>query len=101
MASLDEDTIDDILYFARANEASELSTFLTELATKTKTSQADILSAAIDPYSKNSALHYAAANGHDGILLFFIFFMRYTVDNSKRHHKTSPLHPIAYPQRYE
>ncbi|KAF2125359.1 ankyrin, partial [Dothidotthia symphoricarpi CBS 119687] len=68
MVSLDEETIDDILYFARANEASELSTLLTDLATTTKASQADILAAVIDSNSKNSPLHYAAGNGHDEIV---------------------------------
>lgn len=66
MAGLDEEAIDNILYLARANEASELQSFLSELAERTKRSRADLLVTAVDPYSKNSALHYAAANGHSG-----------------------------------
>lgn len=69
MAGLDEDTIDDILYLARTNEATELDSFLSELSAKAKQSKAELLTAAIDPYSKNSALHYAAANGHNGTFL--------------------------------
>lgn len=65
MAGLDEDSIDEILYLARANEAAELESFLSGLAAQTKRTKADLLTAAIDPYSKNSALHYAAANGHN------------------------------------
>ena len=68
MAGLDEDSIDEVLYLARANEAAELDSFLSELAAQTKRSKTDLLTAAIDPYSKNSALHYAAANGHNGIV---------------------------------
>lgn len=66
MSSLEEDAIDEILYLARANEAAELTSYLTELSAQTKRSSADLVAAAIDPYSKNGALHYAAANGHNG-----------------------------------
>lgn len=66
MAGLDEDTIDDILYLARTNEASELASYLADLATQTSLSQIELLTGAIDPSSKNSALHYAVANGHNG-----------------------------------
>lgn len=69
MPGLDEDTIDEILYLARANEAAELGSFLSELSAQAKQSKADLLTAAIDPSSKNSALHYAAANGHNGAFL--------------------------------
>ncbi|EUC41683.1 hypothetical protein COCMIDRAFT_105504 [Bipolaris oryzae ATCC 44560] len=68
MAGLDEETIDDILYLARTNEATELDSFLSELSAKAKQSKAELLTAAIDPYSKNSALHYAAANGHNDVI---------------------------------
>lgn len=66
MASLDEDAVDEILYLARANEAAELTSYLAELSAQTKRSSADLVVVAIDPYSKNGALHYAAANGHNG-----------------------------------
>jgi hypothetical protein len=66
MAGLDEDAIDEVLYLARTNEAAELESYLSEVSAQTKRSKAEILIAAIDPYSKNSALHYGAANGHNG-----------------------------------
>lgn len=71
MPGLDEDAIDEILYLARANEAAELESFLSELSAEAKHSKAELLTAAIDPNSKNSALHYAAANGHNGTILEF------------------------------
>jgi ankyrin repeat protein len=66
MAALDEDAVDEILYLARANEAADLASYLSELSAQTKQSSAELVVAAIDPYSKNGALHYAAANGHNG-----------------------------------
>jgi len=66
MATLEEDAVDEILYLARANEASELATFLSELSKQTSRPSADLVVAAADPFSKNNALHYAAANGHKG-----------------------------------
>lgn len=66
--ALEEDEIDDLLYFSRANEATELSEFLTALSTKYSTDALSITRAAQDPYSKNTILHYAAANGHVEIL---------------------------------
>lgn len=67
MAGLDEDAIDEILYLARANEAAELESYLSQLSAQTKQPHAELATAAVDPYSRNSALHYAAANGHNGI----------------------------------
>lgn len=67
--TLDEDAIDEILYLARANETTELDEFLFGLTTQTQHSKAGLIAAATDPHSKNSALHYAAANGHIGISL--------------------------------
>ncbi|KAF2023347.1 ankyrin [Setomelanomma holmii] len=72
MATLDEDAVDEILYLARANEASELASYLSALSGQSKRSSAELVTAAIDPFSKNGALHYAAANGHlDVIKLLF------------------------------
>ncbi|ORX97166.1 ankyrin repeat-containing domain protein [Clohesyomyces aquaticus] len=72
--ALEEDWIDDILYLARVNEASELDSFVAELATKTTRSKAEITTAAVDPYSKNSALHYAAANGHIDVIKLLLSY---------------------------
>lgn len=66
MSNLDEDSVDEILYLARANETSELEQFLSTLSTQISKSKDQILSEAVDSYSQNSALHYAAANGHNG-----------------------------------
>jgi GT2 family glycosyltransferase len=66
---LDEDSIDDILYLARTNEAQELDEFLSTLSAQTKQSKAELIAAAVDPHSKNGPIHYAAANGHIGTAL--------------------------------
>lgn len=66
MSNLDEDSVDEILYLARANEASELEQFLTTLSEQTSQPKDQILAKAVDSYSQNTALHYAAANGHNG-----------------------------------
>ncbi|KAF1941055.1 ankyrin [Clathrospora elynae] len=68
MTRLDEDAIDEVLYLARANEAAELDSYLSGLSAQTKRPKAELIAAAIDPYSKNSALHYAAANGHHDVI---------------------------------
>lgn len=66
--SLTEDEIDDLFYLARVNDLDELKSFLSELQTKYNTASTQILSAATDPESENTTLHYAAANGHLAIL---------------------------------
>ncbi|KAF2448643.1 ankyrin [Karstenula rhodostoma CBS 690.94] len=69
---MNEDIVDEILYLARANEVDELSTYLTDVSAQTKQSKAELVAAAADPYSKNTALHFAAANGHvDTVKLLF------------------------------
>lgn len=66
MSNIDEDSVDEILYLARANEASELEQFLTTLSTQISRPKDQIIAEAVDSYSQNTALHYAAANGHIG-----------------------------------
>lgn len=68
MSNLDEDSVDEILYLARANEAAELEQFLSTLSTQTSKPKDQILAEAVDSYSQNTALHYAAANGHNAIV---------------------------------
>lgn len=68
MPRLTEDEIDEILYLSRVNEVSELSDYLTSLSTKYNCAKEILFEAAVDPESGNSALHYAAANGHLDIL---------------------------------
>ncbi|KAL9064611.1 MAG: hypothetical protein Q9157_007770 [Trypethelium eluteriae] len=70
--SLSEDDIDDLLYFARTNDTSELSTLLTSLSSQHACSQSDILLAARDPESGNTVAHYAAANGFDDLLKWLL-----------------------------
>ncbi|KAF2113553.1 ankyrin repeat-containing protein YAR1 [Lophiotrema nucula] len=72
--TLDDDAIEEILYLARANETSELESYLSELSTQTKHGKATLVSAAIDPYSRNSALHYAAANGHADVIKLLLSY---------------------------
>ncbi|KAF2742184.1 ankyrin [Sporormia fimetaria CBS 119925] len=67
-ATLGEDAIDEVLYLARANEAKELEEYLTSLSSQMQKPKDELIAAAIDPYSKNSALHYAAANGHTDVV---------------------------------
>ena len=64
--ALDDDAIDDILYLARTNEAAELAALLAQLSTPHQRSKAELVAVAVDPHSRNTALHYAAANGHVG-----------------------------------
>lgn len=66
MSNIDEDSVDEILYLARANEASELEQFLTTLSTQISKPRDQIVAESVDSYSQNTALHYAAANGHIG-----------------------------------
>lgn len=66
MATLDEDAVDEILYLARTNEATELASYLSELSAQTHRPITELAITAVDTYSKNTALHYAAANGHTG-----------------------------------
>ncbi|OCK82110.1 ankyrin [Lepidopterella palustris CBS 459.81] len=64
MPTLTEDQIDDILYLSRTNETIELREYLDALSAEYKCSTATVLQAAVDAWSGNTALHYAAANGH-------------------------------------
>ncbi|KAF1969391.1 ankyrin repeat-containing protein YAR1 [Bimuria novae-zelandiae CBS 107.79] len=70
---MDDDAVDEILYLARANEPAELSAYLTDLSAQVQQSKAELVAAAADPYSKNTALHYAAANGHASDIVKLLF----------------------------
>ncbi|CAK7566441.1 MAG: ankyrin repeat-containing protein [Sporothrix epigloea] len=74
MVNLTEDEVDDLLYFARANEADELSATLDELVAKAgadATTPLQVLAAAVDD-SKNTLLHMAAGNGHEAIVRLIV-----------------------------
>ena len=66
LASLTEDEIDDLLYFARTGELQDLQTSLSVLAKTSNVHEREILTAAVDPNSGNGLLHMASANGHNG-----------------------------------
>lgn len=61
--ALSFDEVDDLLYFTRANEVSDLQQTITELSQKYSCSAKDVLEAAIDPESGNTVLHFCSANG--------------------------------------
>jgi hypothetical protein len=63
---LTADEIDDVLYFTRVNEASDLQATIAELAQKYNRAPREIVEAAVDAESGNGALHYCAANGLAG-----------------------------------
>jgi hypothetical protein len=64
--SLSEEQIDDLLYFARAGEIEDFTQTLSEFKAATSASEADILLAARDEFSRNNVLHMTAGNGHLG-----------------------------------
>ncbi|ETN44535.1 uncharacterized protein HMPREF1541_10205 [Cyphellophora europaea CBS 101466] len=61
--TLPEENIDDLIYLARASELTELQSTLEDLTKQHSCTPTDLLSAAIEPASGNSLLHYPAANG--------------------------------------
>ena len=67
LPSLSEDEIDDLLYFARTGELSDLKTSVEAFAKAANASQSDIIVAAVDSFSGNGPLHMASANGHLGM----------------------------------
>lgn len=61
--NLTEDEIDDLIYFARAGELSDLQETLASLSTREGVAVSEILAAARDE-SKSTSLHMAAGNGN-------------------------------------
>lgn len=68
--SLPTDTTLDILYLARTAALPELKEDLQTHSQTHNATPAQILQAARDPHTGNTAAHYAAANGHDPILRY-------------------------------
>jgi hypothetical protein len=62
---LSEDEIDDLIYFSRTGEDSDLVESLTALSEREKVSPAEIILAAKDE-GKSTCLHMATGNGHLG-----------------------------------
>lgn len=63
--NISEDEIDDLIYFARAGEVSDLTETLTALSAREAVSPAEILLAARDG-GKSTCLHMATGNGNLG-----------------------------------
>ncbi|KAL5612934.1 hypothetical protein BROUX41_003989 [Berkeleyomyces rouxiae] len=61
--TLNEEEIDDLLYFSRAGEDADLNEALSSFADREKLTKAEILLAAKDE-SKATCLHMAVGNGH-------------------------------------
>ena len=66
MVELASDDTDEILYLTRVNERAELETYLSGLSRTHQCDPKSIIAAAVEDDSRNTALHYAAANGHIG-----------------------------------
>lgn len=64
---LNEEEIDDLIYFARAGEVSDLTSTLDSLSSREAVSPAEILSAAKDE-GKSTCLHMATGNGNLGMI---------------------------------
>lgn len=62
---LSEDDIDDIIYFARAGEVTDLNETLSTLSSRESVSPAEIIIAARDE-GKSTCLHMATGNGNIG-----------------------------------
>ena len=65
--SLDEDTIDDILYFTRTSDLSSLEAALSTTSQTLAVLPYYALYLVVDPHTGNTPLHMAAANGHIGM----------------------------------
>ncbi|KIH87131.1 ankyrin repeat containing protein yar1 [Sporothrix brasiliensis 5110] len=73
MVTLTEDEVDDLLYFARANEAADLADTLAALVANAggDATPLSILTSAVDA-GKNTPLHMAAGNGHLDIVTLIL-----------------------------
>ena len=67
-ATLSEDEIDDLLYFARTGENEEFNILKEELCKRESIGLVGLLESARDEMSGNGVLHMAGANGHNGKL---------------------------------
>ena len=67
---LSEDQILDLLFLARTDEVSDFKSDVTTLSQRDGRSCAQVVAAARDPQTGNSAAHYAAANGHVKVLQY-------------------------------
>ncbi|EPS39858.1 hypothetical protein H072_6262 [Dactylellina haptotyla CBS 200.50] len=70
--TLDEDTIDDLLYFSRTGELEDLQATVAELSKSQNRYSLEIPAAAVDPFSGNTCLHMAAANNHVNVVEYIL-----------------------------
>ena len=70
--TLSEETIDNLIYLARAGEIEELKTEIANLSSIHSCPASSILISALDLPSGNSLLHYPAANGALEIINFLL-----------------------------
>lgn len=63
---LDDDIIDDLLYYARTGDLQQLQADLASLLSRFNTTPLALVSAAVDEPSGNTLAHFACANGHLG-----------------------------------
>ena len=96
VVNLTSDETDEILYLTRVNERAELATYLSDLSCTHQCDRASIIAAAVEDESRNTALHYAAANGHIGRKLFyyFIFFLFFFEKSCNRFSFKTNMHLI-------
>ncbi|KAF2841319.1 ankyrin [Patellaria atrata CBS 101060] len=92
---LTEDEIDDLLYLARINDTTDLSSLLTSLSQTHSLPPQTILEAAQDPETGNGVLHYAAANGHIDILDFILSLYPSPSSSSSQPTSTSTSNPSS------
>ncbi|EME81905.1 uncharacterized protein MYCFIDRAFT_138563 [Pseudocercospora fijiensis CIRAD86] len=90
------DEIDDLLYFTRVNEVQDLQQTITELIQKYQCEAKDVLSAAIDPESGNTVLHFCSANGFTELLRSFLSQNVPSLVNHGNNEGNTPLHWAAY-----
>ena len=69
---VNEDEIDDLLYFARTNDAEALDLKLSRIAEANGISERDVISTTIQPNSSSSILHMAAGKGNTGTYLAWL-----------------------------
>lgn len=72
LPELTPDDIDDLVYFTRVNEPEDLKSTISTLTQQHSCKESDIISAAIDPGSGNTLLHYCSANGFVDLLKGFL-----------------------------
>ena len=90
---LSQDAVLDILYLARTNSIIDLKEDVQAHSEQHHRSTLEILQAAKDPHTGNTAVHYAAANGHLAVLSYIQereTAERSALDGTARDTRTAP-----------